>query len=40
VWLAGKRQCYVFNARLNDVTSSLIEISRRNIDVWNWTLSK
>jgi peptide/nickel transport system substrate-binding protein len=40
VWLAGKRQCYVFSSRLNDITDSLVEISRRNIDVWNWVLSE
>ena len=40
VWLAGKRQCYVYSARLGNITDSLIAIANRNIDVWNWRLSK
>ena len=40
VWLAAKRQCYVFNSRLGDVTDSLLSIPNRNIDVWNWVLNK
>lgn len=40
IWLAAKRQCYVFNNRLGDITDSLLGIANRNIDVWNWVLSR
>lgn len=36
IWLAGKKQNYVYSSELGIITDDLIEIARRNVPVWNW----
>lgn len=39
IWMAGKKQYYVYSSKLGNVTDDLIEIARRNVPVWNWKIS-
>lgn len=40
IWLIASYSYQVYTSRLGDVSSSLLDISFRNSDVWNWKVTK